>query len=149
MPMIRTIRNALIFTAVTTVTCLTGCIDRRFVIETNVPGAQVFVNNRPIGPSPADTGWEYPGMYEFRVISPGYEPLTQCRYIKAKWYDYAPFDFMFGVLWPFHIEDIRRLQFELTPARQVNPNEVEARAEDLRNRVNQLPPPTVPDDVKK
>ena len=142
MPTVRTIRSALILA---TVTVGTGCLDRRFVVETNVPGAQVFINNRTIGPSPADTGWEYPGHYEFRVVAPGYEPLTQCRLIKARWYDYAPFDFMFGVLWPFHIEDVRRLRFELTPARQVNASEVEARAEELRSRVNQLPASTVPD----
>ena len=58
---------------VAVVAAATGCLDRRFVVETNAPGAQVFVNGRPIGPSPADTGWEYPGRYEFRVVAPGYD----------------------------------------------------------------------------
>ena len=53
---------------------------------------------------------------------------------------------MLGVLWPFHVEDVRRFQFELMPARQVNASEVEARAEELRARVRQLPAPSVPDD---
>lgn len=143
MPTVRTLRFVLIFA---TITAGMGCIDRRFVVETNVPGAQVFVNGNPVGPSPADTGWEYPGRYEFRIVAPGYEPLTQCRLVKARWYDYAPFDFMLGVLWPFHVEDVRRFQFELSPARQVNAAEVEARAEEMRNRVRQLPPSSVPDD---
>jgi hypothetical protein len=129
------------------VTAATGCLDRRFVVETNAPGAQVFVNGRPIGPSPADTGWEYPGQYEFRVVAPGYEPLTECRLVKARWFDYAPFDFFVGVLWPFHVEDVRRFRFDLNPARQVNVAEVEARAAELRARANQLPQPSVPNDA--
>jgi hypothetical protein len=134
---------------IATLTAAAGCIDRRFVVETNVPGAQVFVNGRPIGPSPADTGWEYPGRYEFRAIAPGYEPLTQCETIRARWYDYAPFDFIVGVLWPFHIEDVRRLRFDLVPARQVNVEELQTRAEELRARTKQLPEPSVPNDDAK
>jgi hypothetical protein len=143
MAMVRNIQRLLIMAAVTTAI---GCIDRRFVVESNVPGAQVFVNGRPIGPTPADTGWEYPGRYEFRVVAPGYEPLTKCELVKARWYDYAPFDFFVGVLWPFHIEDVRRFQFDLSPTRQVNVSEIEAKSEELRARVKQLPPSTVPDD---
>jgi hypothetical protein len=126
----------------------TGCIDRRFVVETNVPGAQVFVNNRQIGPSPADTGWEHPGQYQFRVVAPGYEPLTECRTVQARWYDYAPLDFFVGVLWPFHIEDVRRFRFDLREARQMNVVEIESKADALRERTKNLPPPSVPDDDK-
>jgi hypothetical protein len=123
-----------------------GCIDRRFVVDTNVRGAQVFVNNRPIGPAPADTAWEFPGRYQFRAVAPGYEPLTECRTIEARWYDYPPFDFALGVLWPFHIEDVRRITLELQPAKQVNVNEIESKAEELRQRTRGLPAPSVPDD---
>jgi hypothetical protein len=138
-------KPALLFAAIGAI--CTGCIDRRFVVETNVPGAQVFVNNRPIGPSPADTGWEHPGEYQFRVVAPGYAPLTECRTVRSRWYDWAPFDFALGVLWPFHIEDIRRFQFELEPARQANVAEVQSRADELKARTQQLPPPSVPDDT--
>lgn len=132
-------RKLLLVIVLAILTAATGCIDRRFVVESNVPGAQVFVNNRPIGPAPADTAWEYSGNYQFRVVAPGYEPLTECRTIQSRWYDYPPLDFFVGVLWPFHIEDVRRLRFELKPSRQINTAEVEARAEELRERTNQLP----------
>ena len=42
-----------------------GCVDRRFVVETNVPGAQVAVDGSALGPSPADGRREYPGWYTF------------------------------------------------------------------------------------
>jgi hypothetical protein len=131
------------------VTISTGCIDRRFVVDSNVSGAQIYVNNRQIGPSPADTSWEHPGRYQFRVVAAGYEPLTECRTVEARWYDWPPFDFVVGVLWPFHIEDIRRFHFELKPAQQANVAEVEAKAAELRERTNRLPPPSVPNNDGK
>src|SRR5436190_16711517 len=88
---------------------LAGCVDRRFVVETNVPGAQVSWDGVPIGPSPADSRWEYAGYYEFKAVAPGYEPLTQRVLFAPKWYQYPPFDFVAEVLWPFRVEDVRRV----------------------------------------
>jgi hypothetical protein len=50
-----------------------GCVQRRFVVQTNVP-AQIYVNNQPIGPSPADTAWEYTGEYDLSAVAQGYAP---------------------------------------------------------------------------
>ncbi|MGL4420069.1 MAG: PEGA domain-containing protein, partial [Gemmataceae bacterium] len=94
---------------------LAGCVERRFVLETNVPGAQAYVNNVAIGPTPSDASWDYPGRYDFRFVAPGYEPLQVSENIKAKWYNYPPFDFIFENLWPFHIEDVRRFRYDLQP----------------------------------
>src|SRR5688572_11798855 len=85
-----------------------GCVDRRFVVDTNVPGAQVFVNENPVGPSPADARWEYAGYYDFRAVAPGFEPLYHREYVRPRWYDYPGLDFLAEVVWPFRIEDVRR-----------------------------------------
>ena len=37
----------------------TGCVDRKFVIESNVPNAQVYIDNRSSGAAPAYTPFEY------------------------------------------------------------------------------------------
>jgi len=122
-----------------------GCVERRFVVATNVPGAQVYVNNVPIGPSPADTRWEYPGRYEFRVVAQGYEPLREYKRVWPKWYELPGLDFVFEALWPFHIEDVRRFQFELVPATQVRTDELLDAANRLRERATAMPPPEQPD----
>lgn len=124
-----------------------GCVDRRFVVETNVPGAQVYVNDHPIGPSPADTAFEYPGRYEFRAIAPGYDPLSVRENVRSRWYDIPGLDFFAEVVWPGRIEDVRRIQLTLTPARQVNTQELLGAAENLRVRAQTLPPPSVPDEA--
>jgi hypothetical protein len=127
---------------------LTGCVERRFVVETNVPGAQVYVNSAPVGPSPADARWDYAGNYVFRVVAQGYEPLTRVEHVKARWYDYPPLDFFFETLWPFHVEDVRRFRFDLVPATQIRTDELLDAANNMRAQGQSLPEPKYPDVVK-
>ena len=124
-----------------------GCVDRRFVVETNVPGAQVSMDGVPIGATPADARFEYAGKYEFKAVAPGYEPLTQLVTLKPKWHNYPPLDFFAEVLWPFRIEDVRRVQLVLEPVRPVNQIELIQSADALRARGLSLPPPTVQDET--
>lgn len=128
---------------------LTGCVERRFVVESNVPGAQVYVNHVAVGPSPADARWDYAGQYEFRVVSQGYEPLTKIEDVKARWYDYPPLDFIVETLWPFHIEDVRRFRFDLVPATKIPTDVLLDSANSLRAEGQNLPPPKYPDPVPK
>lgn len=127
-----------------TVTLVTGCIDRRYVVETNVPGAQVYVDGAPIGPSPADGWWEYAGHREMIAVAPGYEPKVERVRFKPKWYEYPPIDFFAEVLWPFRIEDVRRVRLDLEPTRPVNQLELIGNADSLRARAAGLPPSSVP-----
>ena len=57
-------------------TALTGCVDRRFVVATNPPGAQVAIDGRTMGPAPVDSRYTFAGWHEFRANAPGYEPLV-------------------------------------------------------------------------
>lgn len=129
-----------------TATLAGGCVDRRYVVETNVPGAQITVDGKPIGPSPADGSYVYAGGREIQAVAPGYQPLTQKVRFKPKWYDYPPLDFFAEVVWPFRIQDVRRVKLELEPARPVRTDELLGRADELRAKGQGLPPPSVPDD---
>jgi hypothetical protein len=135
--------------AVGLVVAAAGCVDRRFVVETNVPGALVSVDGKQIGPSPADGWYTYSGCYEFQAVAPGYRPLTEKVRFKPRWYDYPPLDLFAEVLWPGRIEDVRRVRLELEPARPVRTDELLGEAEFLRDRGRSLPEPTVPDDAPK
>ena len=127
------------------VAAMVGCVDRRFVVETNVPGAQITVDGVPIGPSPADAEWEYAGNKRFRAVAPGYEPLDQLVNFRPKWYNYPPFDFFAEVLWPLRIEDVRRVRLTLQPRRPIDREGLIQSADLLRARGNSLPPASVPD----
>src|SRR3954468_23914678 len=90
-----------------TVALATGCVDRRFVVATNVPAAQVYVDGHALGPAPVDGRFEYAGYYEFRASAPGYESLVVKQKFQPKWHDYPGLDFLAEVVWPFRIEDVR------------------------------------------
>lgn len=121
-----------------------GCVERRFVIESNVPSAQVYIDNRPIGPAPAHTPFEYYGYYTITLVQPGYETQSRRVHVVAPWYAYPPFDFLVEVLWPFHVQDNRRYYFELCPAKQTRTDDILVAADALRLRAWQLPVPPPP-----
>lgn len=121
-----------------------GCVDRRFVIESNVPNAQVYIDNRPIGAAPAHSQFEYYGYYTISLVHPGYETLTRRVHVVAPWYAYPPFDFLAEVVWPFHIRDTRRYYFELHEASKTRVDDLLNNADALRQRGQNLPSPERP-----
>lgn len=119
-----------------------GCVDRRFVIESNVPNARVYIDNRPVGAAPAYAPFEYYGHYTITLVHPGYETVTRRVHVAAPWYAYPPFDFLAEVLWPFHIEDVRRHYITMNPAPQPRTDDLIIAADQLRQRGLALPEPT-------
>jgi hypothetical protein len=123
-----------------------GCVDRRFVVTSNTPAAQVTVDGDQLGPTPVDARYEYTGVREFRAHAPGYAPLVQRIKFEPRWYDYPGLDLFAEVFWPFRIEDVRRVHLELQPACPVPVEQIQSAAEQLRQRGLSLPPPSIPND---
>ena len=121
-----------------------GCVDRRFVIESNVPNAQVYIDDKPVGAAPAHTPFEYYGYYTVTLVHPGYETLTRRVHVRAPWYAYPPFDFLAEVVWPFHIRDTRRYSFDLCEATKTRTDDLILNADALRLRGQTLPSPERP-----
>jgi len=121
-----------------------GCVDRRFVIESNVPNAQVFIDSKPVGAAPAYSPFEYYGYYTVTLVHPGYETETRRIHVTAPWYGYPPFDFLAEVVWPFHIRDTRRYQIELHESTKTRVEDLLNNAEALRLRGWNLPQPERP-----
>jgi hypothetical protein len=123
---------------------MAGCVDRRFVIESNVPNAQVYIDNRPIGAAPAHSPFEYYGYYNVTLVQPGYETRSERVHVVAPWYAYPPFDFFAEVVWPFHIRDTRRFYFELQEGTKTRVEDLVNDADALRRRGWDLPQPERP-----
>ena len=124
---------------------LAGCVDRRFVVTTNQPGAQIFIDGKPLGPSPVDSSWQYAGNYEFTALAPGYEPLHQTVRFAPKFYMFPPFDLIAETLYPGRIEDVRRVTLTLLPKQPLTDEQLIAQAGALRAQGKALPPPRFPD----
>jgi hypothetical protein len=139
---VRTARQTGLF-AVLATACAAGCVERKFVIESNVPNAQVYVDNRSVGAAPAYVPFDYFGHYTITVIHPGYETVVRREHATAPWYAYPPLDLLADIC-PFPIRDTRRVYVELHEAPQVRTDEVLQRADALRARAPLLPVPENP-----
>jgi hypothetical protein len=140
----RTSRRAVAAAVLATGLVAPGCVQRRFVIESNVPNAQVYIDNRPVGAAPAHAPFEYYGTYTVTLVHPGYETAVERVRVRAPWYAYPPFDFAAEVLWPFPIRDTRRYYFHLTEATRTRVEDLVSNADALRARGQNLPPPERP-----
>lgn len=122
----------------------TGCVDRKFVIESNVPNAQVYIDNKPVGAAPAYAPFEYYGHYTIMLVHPGYETVVKRVKVAAPWYAYPPFDFVAEAIWPFPIRDTRKYNITLYEATQTRTDDILNAADALRQRGMLLPPPERP-----
>src|SRR5262249_15715254 len=121
-----------------------GCVERRYVVTTDPPGAVVLRNDQPIGASPADDHFTYYGKYHFTLIKEGYETLQVIQPIRAPWYEYFPLDFISENLIPWSIVDVRRFHYGLEPRRMPTPDQLLNQAQPLRGRGQELQPLTPP-----
>jgi hypothetical protein len=124
---------------------LTGCVERRFRIESTPPGAYVTVNSIPYGPTPVDVPFIYYGEYDILLVKDGYVTKRVRQDVPAPWYQYPPIDFFAESLWPWQVTDIRPVVYDLEPLPPPNLVQLKAEAVELRERAKTLPPPRYPD----
>jgi hypothetical protein len=117
-----------------------GCVERRYVVTSEPPGALVYRDGRPIGTTPVDDSFLFYGKYHFTLVKDGYETLQVEEDFTAPWYEYPPLDFISENLWPWKIRDVRRPGYQLQPLQQVRHDDVLNRANDLRAREKTLVP---------
>jgi hypothetical protein len=127
------------------VTLLSGCVERRFRVESTPPGAAVFVNNVPYGAAPVDIPFTYYGTYNITLVKDGFQTRHVKQEISAPWYQYPPIDFFAESLWPWQITDLRPLFYELEPLVQPNLEQIKRDADELRQRGKALPAPRYPE----
>ena len=111
-----------------------GCVERRYVITTDPPGALVLRNGQQIGSAPADDNFVYYGKYNFTIIKEGFETQQVEQDIKSPWYEYFPLDFFAENVWPWVVTDRREFHYKLEPKKVVNTTELLNGAQNLRNK---------------
>jgi PEGA domain len=122
---------------------LSGCVERRYTIRTNPPGALVVVNGEEIGPSPVSRSFTYYGKREITLMLDGHQTQTIIQPVDAKWYDNYLTEFFTENILPFTLRDEREFDFQMTPSVIPAKNDLLARAESLR-AIGSSPPPARP-----
>jgi hypothetical protein len=111
----------------------TGCVERKLTINTNPSGAVVLLNDEEVGVSPVTVSFNWYGDYNVTARKQGYETLQTHRNLQAPWYDYFPFDFFTGILYPGRIVDSYEWSFDLSPQKEISRQELIKAAEKVKN----------------
>jgi hypothetical protein len=119
---------------------LSGCVERRYTIRTDPPGALAIVNGEEIGVTPVSRAYTYYGVRRVRLVREGYETLEIEQPFEAPLYDNLLTEFFTENLIPYTFRDERTLTYKLKPEVPADPNILRERAEALRTEAKTLPP---------
>ena len=118
---------------------LPGCVERRYTIRTDPPGALVIANSEPIGTTPVSKSFTFYGDRSIRIIKEGYETKDVVAKLKAPWYDNVVTEFFTENLVPYTFRDEIELNYKLEPAQPADANDLLNRSEAIRSQ-GQAPP---------
>jgi len=118
-----------------------GCVERRYTIRTDPPGATVIVNGEEVGPAPASKSFVYYGDREITLMLDGYQTKTVIQPINAPWWDNYLTEFFTENVIPVSMRDERQFKYQLVPAQSPRQDELRDRAEGLRSEAQTLPKP--------
>ena len=96
---------------------MTGCVERRYTIRTDPPGALVIANGEAIGTTPVSRSFTFYGDRSFRIIKEGYETKELVQPIKAPWYDNLLTEFFTENLNPYTFRDEVEFNYKLEPTK--------------------------------
>jgi hypothetical protein len=123
------------------ISALSGCVERRYTIRTEPPGATVVVNGEEIGPSPASKSFTYYGDRKITLILDGHQTKVLIQPINAPWWDNYVTEFFAENVVPLSLRDEREYTYQLEPAQSPPQRELHNRAEGLRGDARIPPKP--------
>lgn len=126
-------------------TVLCGCVLRTLTIDSEPPGAMVYLDDEPIGETPVTTTFTYYGTRKItleKVDTEGrllYERKIVYEKIKPPFYQILPLDFFSEIIIPAKLKDEHYLTYQLDPLKPLPKQErqemVIQNAEELRQRL--------------
>jgi len=128
-----------VLAALTYITLLTvaGCgVERVMTIDSDPPGALVYLNDTEVGRTPLKRDFTWYGKYDVILRKEGYQPLQAKTDVNAPWWQWVPFDF-FAELSPVRLTDRQHLHYALTPA-STQPADANALIDRARNLQTEL-----------
>lgn len=124
---------------------LCGCVLRTLTIDSEPPGAMVYLDDELIGETPVTTTFTYYGTRKItleKIDAEGrllYERKIVYEKIKPPFYQILPLDFFSEIVIPIQLKDEHYLAYQLDPVKQLPKKELQERviknAEELRERI--------------
>lgn len=120
---------------------LGGCVERRYTIRTNPPGALAIVNGEEIGRTPVSRSFTFYGDRDITLMMDGFETQRFTQPVGAPWYDNLLTEFFSENVVPFTIRDERDFTYQMVPSTMPATNDVLNRGQALRAQAQAPPPP--------
>jgi hypothetical protein len=128
-------------TGVVVALAATGCVERRYTIRSDPPGALVVVNGEEIGRAPVSRGFTFYGDRDITLMLDGYQTQRVIQPVKSPWYDNLLTEIFTENFLPFTLRDEREFTYKMTPAVIPRTDELMSRGENLRAQAGTSPPP--------
>ncbi len=134
-------RSRVVVLGVLVVCGVMGCVERRYTIRTDPPGALAVVNGQELGLTPVSAPFTYYGDREIVLIKDGFQTQRVIQPIRAPWWDNLLTEFFSENLVPVNLRDERDFTYHLTSSTVPATNDLLHRAESLRAQGQAPPPP--------
>jgi hypothetical protein len=117
---------------------LGACVERRLLVRTDPPGAEVTVNGEKIGRAPVQWRFDHYGKVLVEVEKPGYEPTERVVELRSPWYQKPGADFFADVLVPATIRDEHEVELRLEPERRLTARGIERGVSEMTRAADPL-----------
>jgi hypothetical protein len=114
------------------ITSLTGCVQRQLTVQSNPPGAIVFLNDREMGRTPFSHKFLWYGTYDVVLRKDGYQTLKTSADVNPPIWQWVPLDAVTDFL-PLHEEHV--IQFDLKPDQPVDATALIVRGQVLQQQL--------------
>jgi hypothetical protein len=92
-----------------------GCVEQRLDLQSDPPGALVYLNGEEVGRTPMTTPFTFYGNFDVVLRKEGYETLKTTSKVKPPLYQLPPIDLIAALL-PIPLTDEHRLSYSMQPA---------------------------------
>lgn len=93
---------------------LSGCVQRVLRIESDPPGASVYVNGKAAGKTPLEHPFDFYGEFEIVLRHTEHQSKRIVHEASPPWYAYFPMDMIVEFLLPiFPLHDVHRIEASL------------------------------------
>ena len=93
---------------------LAGCVEQTMKIDSDPPGALVYLNQQEVGRTPVTRDFKWYGDYDVQLRMEGYETLKTHQQVIAPAWNWPPFDLLAELL-PIPLKDRRAYTYTLKP----------------------------------
>ena len=93
---------------------LGGCVEQTMKIDSDPPGALVYLNQQEVGRTPLTRDFKWYGDYDVTLRMEGYETLKTHQKVIAPAWNWVPLDLL-AELWPLPVRDHREFSYKLSP----------------------------------